>query len=449
MIIDWWRRRTLSFRITVVTTGVAMIFLFGLARIGATILSASIVAAVDADLRLAQAAAGDAVMAGRTPRTVGAITVWVTDTSGRPVNGGQPPALDSGELRALQEGAAVSVPAYEGPVRWLGAVVSTPDGTQRLVLVSTTMVGLERSGDSLGVWLMIAALGGATAVAVATWLSVRSALRPVRRIRLAAVGLSPGQRLPTPVARDELRALAVALNDLLTRQDEAAARLRRFTGDAAHELRSPVASIRAQTEVALAYPDPDSVSETFESINAEALRLSVLVDDMLTLARTDASAPRPAASAVRLRELSQRVADRCAADRETVTIRVEGPEAVVAATEGEVRLVLDNLLGNALRYAGSVVRVSVLPSGREVRLIVDDDGPGIPAEHRSLVFDRFHRVQDDRARTSGGAGLGLAMVAEAVNARGGTVSAGVSPWHGARVEVRWPAAGTTSDDDQP
>lgn len=448
MIIDWWRRRPLSFRITVVTTGVAMIFLFGLARIGVSILSASIVASVDADLRLARAAAGDEVMAGRTPRTEGAITVRVTDTSGRPVNGDQPPALGSGDLRALQEGAAVSIPTYEGPVRWLGAVVSTPDGTQRLVLVSTTMVGLERSGDSLGVWLMVAALGGATAVAVATWLSVRSALRPVRRIRLAAVGLAPGQRLPTPVARDELRALAVALNDLLARQDEAAARLRRFTGDAAHELRSPVASIRAQTEVALAYPDPDSVSETFELINAEALRLSILVDDMLTLARADASAPRPAATAVRLRELSRRVADRCAADPGAVTIRVEGPEAVVAATPGEVRLVLDNLLGNASRYATSVVRVSVLPAGREVRLIVDDDGPGIPAEHRSLVFNRFHRVQDDRARTSGGAGLGLAMVAEAVHARGGTVSAGVSPWHGARIEVRWPAAATAPDDDQ-
>jgi signal transduction histidine kinase len=111
-----------------------------------------------------------------------------------------------------------------------------------------------------------------------------------------------------------------------------------------------------------------------------------------------------------------------------------------AASPGEVALVLDNLLGNARRYARSRVSVSVLPAGRVVRLLVDDDGPGVPEEDRRRVFDRFTRLEADRGGRSGGAGLGLALVMALVSGRGGTARMTESPEGGARVEVRWPAA---------
>ncbi len=111
--------------------------------------------------------------------------------------------------------------------------------------------------------------------------------------------------------------------------------------------------------------------------------------------------------------------------------------AQVGASPSEVALVLDNLIGNARRYARSLVRIGVLPAGRTVRLVVEDDGPGIPEADRQRVFDRFLRLQPE---AGGGAGLGLALVAALVRGRGGSVTAGAGPAGGARVEVRWPAA---------
>ncbi|MBA2324681.1 MAG: sensor histidine kinase, partial [Pseudonocardiales bacterium] len=110
-----------------------------------------------------------------------------------------------------------------------------------------------------------------------------------------------------------------------------------------------------------------------------------------------------------------------------------------AASPGEVALVLDNLLANARRYARSRVRISVLPSAGTVRLVVDDDGPGVPTEDRERVFDRFTRLEADRGGLSGGAGLGLALVAALVAGRGGGVRMAESPDGGARVETWWPA----------
>jgi signal transduction histidine kinase len=112
--------------------------------------------------------------------------------------------------------------------------------------------------------------------------------------------------------------------------------------------------------------------------------------------------------------------------------------AEVGASPSEVALVLDNLITNARRYARSLVRISILPAGRVVRLLVEDDGPGIPAADRERIFDRFVRLSPE-AGAGGGAGLGLALVAALVHGRGGVVSAGATPTGGGRIEVRWPA----------
>jgi signal transduction histidine kinase len=218
-------------------------------------------------------------------------------------------------------------------------------------------------------------------------------------------------------------------------------RLRRFTGDAAHELRSPVASIRAQAEVAVAHPDPEFAQEVLAAVTEESERMSTLVDDLLALARSDAGESQPVGR-VDVSEAAIAAAERLSVNGGP-RIRVDAPRAgaVVLCAPGEVALVLNNLLNNAIRYARVQVRVSVLPAGATVRLLVDDDGPGVPVEHRSRLFDRFYRVDDDRARGTGGAGLGLALVAETVRRRGGTVRVTDSPEGGARFEVRWQAAG--------
>jgi signal transduction histidine kinase len=364
----------------------------------------------------------------------------VLDRAGDPLAGGARPALSRADLDDLQSGRPVLQPGDESPRRWLGVVVSTPDGSQRLVVAEATLVGY-RQAQSLAIrWMLVAALLGGAAAGLGTWLAVRGSLRPVARMRLAAGALPPGRRLPVPAARDELRELAEAMNALLARRDEARSRLQRFTGDAAHELRSPVASIRTQAEVAVLHPDPELSQEVLTDVVAEAERLSGLIDDLLVLSRSDAG-ELPVAGPVDLALAASAAVGRLAANGpDGPLVRLQAPTRSCSAwsTTGEVDLVLDNLLRNALRYASARITVFVLPVGGGARLVVDDDGPGVPSEHRARVFDRFYRVQDDRARRTGGSGLGLALVAEVVRRRSGTVAVAESPDGGARFEVRWP-----------
>jgi signal transduction histidine kinase len=212
--------------------------------------------------------------------------------------------------------------------------------------------------------------------------------------------------------------------------------VRRFTGDAAHELRSPVASIRVQAEVAVANPDPELSQEVLSEVVRESERLSALVDGLLTLARSDAG-EIPAAEPVDVALSARDALARLGSEGPSVSLHLGGGPCWVSAAPSEVDLVLDNLLRNAARHARARVAVSVLPAASSVRLVVDDDGYGVAEEHRARVFDRFYRIQNDRARSSGGSGLGLALVAEVVRRRAGTVTVGESPDGGARFQVRW------------
>ena len=144
-------------------------------------------------------------------------------------------------------------------------------------------------------------------------------------------------------------------------------------------------------------------------------------------------------SYITLDRLAEMVRDAARRAGQAKTLRVTAPApAVLHAAPSDVARVLDNLLANAVRHAQHTVRVAVLPGIDEVRVLVDDDGAGVPAEHRERVFDRFHRVQDGRDRGTGGTGLGLALVAETVRHYGGTARAGEAPGGGARFELYWP-----------
>ncbi|MFI6031230.1 sensor histidine kinase [Amycolatopsis magusensis] len=440
--MTWWNRRGLRFRITLVSAAVTFACLAGLALIAGRGLGPLLIRSVDFELNQALAPATAEVAAGRPVTPLSGVTVRVLDIAGTPRDGLPPaPGLGPQEIRELKSGLAVRTgDGDDGPRwRWLGSVVTEPDGSQRLVVVGTGLVGFHEAVSDGAFWLVWVALLSALVAALATWLGVRSALGPVTRMRRSVRALPAGARLPLPSAHDDLRALAADFNELLARQEEAAQRLRRFTGDAAHELRSPVASIRVQAEVAVANPDPELAQETLADVLAEAERLSALLDGLLALARSDAG-ELPAAEPVELVTEARAAVARMPADAPETRIAGAVGEAWAHASHAEVELVLNNLLRNAARYARGQIVVSVLAGRSSVRVVVDDDGPGIAPEHRDRVFDRFYRVADDRARTSGGTGLGLAMVAEAVRRRGGSVQVGESPEGGARFEVRWRSA---------
>jgi signal transduction histidine kinase len=435
----WWLRRTVRSRITLVATTVTVLCLVALARLISGLQGSLLLDAADTDLHSHLDGASALVTQGHLPTSVpGGITLRVLDRSGAPADGGPPVELPFHGIETLESGQGLLDTSVSPPRRWLGTMVSTPDGSQRLVIAGAALVGYDQAQWLAFQWLLVAAVLGGAASGVATWLGVRAALRPLHRTRVAAAALPPGQRLPVPEARDEVRAMAEEINNLLARRDEARQRLQRFTGDAAHELRSPVASIRAQAEVAVLHPDAGFAQEVLADVVAESERLSALIDDLLVLSRSDAG-ELPSAGPVDLALAAQAAVARLPQDGPSVRLRIPTQSSSVWAAPGELDLVLDNLLRNAARHARAQVTVYVLPTvGGGARLLVDDDGPGVPEEHRTRVFDRFYRVHDDRGRATGGFGLGLALVAEVVRRRGGTVGVSESPDGGARFDARWP-----------
>jgi signal transduction histidine kinase len=266
-----------------------------------------------------------------------------------------------------------------------------------------------------------------------TWLVVGSTLRPVGALRRAAAQIAgtgvPRSDLPVPEARDEVRELALTLNDMLSRLSAAQRKQRALVSDTAHELRSPIASIRAQLEVALDHPGLQDWESTARDVHADTLRLARLAEDLLLLARLDersASGGRPDRGRRAPVDLAALVTD-MAARYEGAKVEVAaGPAAqaaiVVPGDRDGLDRLLVNLIDNAVRYATSRVTVAARADGPWAELTVTDDGPGIPAADLERAFDRFARLDSARSRDAddpGGAGLGLAIVRATAEAHGG------------------------------
>jgi signal transduction histidine kinase len=216
-----------------------------------------------------------------------------------------------------------------------------------------------------------------------------------------------------------------------------------FTADASHELRTPLAVIEANTSLALAQDrDAGWYRAAFAKVDRESKRMRRLLDDLLWLARFDASRRSPDAEPVDLGVMAGQAVDRFGAIAETRRLRIDlqaAPEgAVVDAPPEWLDRLLGVLLDNACKYApeGGVVRVAVAVEGPRVGLVVDDNGPGIPADERNRIFDRFHRATD----AQGGAGLGLAIADAIVGATGGRWKVSSAPDGGARMAVSWSRA---------
>jgi signal transduction histidine kinase len=260
----------------------------------------------------------------------------------------------------------------------------------------------------------------------ASWLLIGRALRPVERMRAEAAEITGSdlhRRIPEPGGDDEIGRLARTLNSMLDRIEQSSAKQRRFVSDASHELRTPLAAVRTSLEVGLAHPDQAPWPELAERAVTETTRLQRLVDALLLQARADAGALVLQREPVDLAALARNEA--AAPARIPVELRAEGAVVVLGDADQLTRLIR-NLLDNADRHAATHVRLTVAAQDGDSALIeVADDGPGIPAEDRERIFDRFVRLQTSRARRPGspaGTGLGLSIARDIVAAHGGTVT---------------------------
>ena len=326
-------------------------------------------------------------------------------------------------------------------------VVSTeataPAGPQ-IVIVGRSLDDIAEATGAATPLLVVGVPLLVLVVTAVTWWITGRALRPVESIRveveeISAAGLD--RRVPEPSTGDEIARLATTMNRMLARLESAQARQRRFVSDAAHELRSPVASIRQHTEVALARPEDTSVDDLAGVVHRENLRVEQLVDDLLLLARLDEGG-HDGEEQVDLDDLVLAEASRL---RGTTPLTVDTTGVGAGRVFGrpaELERVVRNLADNAARHAERVVALAVSDTGTHTIFTVDDDGSGIAPADRDRVFDRFVRLDDARAREGGGAGLGLSIVRAVVEAHGGEVSFVESPRGGARVEMRLPDAPT-------
>ncbi len=308
------------------------------------------------------------------------------------------------------------------------------------VVAASPLDGVSRSVDAIVEVLLFGIPALVVLVGMVAWVLVGRALRPVDAIRAEVAAISAStmhRRVPEPATHDEVARLARTMNDMLDRLESASSRQRRFVSDASHELRSPVASIRAALEVALRHHDGADWPTVAERVLVEDERMEQIIAELLDVARFEEGGEPLPDTAVDLDELVMEEVARLRG----VTVRTEHVSAGrVRGSRAQLGRVVRNLLDNAARHATHAVAVSLQPTGATVELTVEDDGPGVPPDDRSRIFERFTRLDEARTRDDGGMGLGLAMVRAIVTRHGGTVTVDDAELGGARFVVTLPAS---------
>ncbi|MCS6570513.1 HAMP domain-containing histidine kinase [Curtobacterium flaccumfaciens pv. flaccumfaciens] len=337
--------------------------------------------------------------------------------------------------------------------RWLLVAddVDLPGGGEATLVYGAT---LDQADTAVRTAVVLLAVGVPVLVLLlvaVTWAVTGRSLRPVERMRTEVETIRaarPDARVEVPDTGDEVARLASTMNAMLDRLERSAESQRRFVSDASHELRSPIASIRQHAEVAVAHPERTEVADLADVVRSEAVRLQDLVIGLLELSRLDEGGIRTrrpvdlddlALDAVARARARSTAGVAPARDGDAPTVRVDGSAISAARVLGDERVlagVVRNLVDNAVRHASTRVAVSLTEHDGSAVLTVDDDGTGVPEDERERVFERFVRLDEARSRDAGGAGLGLAIVRDAVRAHGGDTTVVASPLGGARFVVR-------------
>jgi signal transduction histidine kinase len=360
---------------------------------------------------------------------------------------GAPPLLTTDELARALRGQIVvdrDVPEVNQHARLLARRIGGHDPEVVVGVSAISTTELVHARDRLTTVLAAAGPALAAAIGATVWILTGAALRPVRRMTGEAATISMadvGRRLAEPEGEDEIAALGRTLNAMLARIEETIVRERAFIDDAAHELRTPIAVLRGELELAAQDVDDHAlVAQGLTSALEEADRLTRLTEDLLTLARADAGQLVPGNATTELLSAARAVA-RHLPRRDDVRIEVRGEPTTVRSEQDWIRQIITNLVANADRYASSKIVISVAPANGDGVLVVADDGPGFPTELLPRAFDRFARGDEARGRTEGGAGLGLAITASLARALGGTATAcNGAPLQGACVQIELPLA---------
>ncbi|MDT8993005.1 sensor histidine kinase [Curvibacter sp. APW13] len=315
----------------------------------------------------------------------------------------------------------------------------TPPADQRMrVQVAKSLAAKEVLARELVRDVLIPLLALGTVLSVLVYGGIRRGLAPLQRLeaQLAHRSTAALQPIELTEAPQEVHSLATALNELLGSLRRSLTQEKRFLNDAAHQLRTPLAGLISQSELALQETDPQALRARLQKVHTGAQRSAHLVGQLLALARTEGAIERtPVDVAALAREVAREFARKAVQGQ--VDLGWEGDDAVhAAASRLLLREALSNLIDNALRYAGagSTVTVTTRRDGAWCVLGVEDNGPGLRDDQMSHVFERFWRASE----LPGGCGLGLAIVAEIAQRHGGQAQVrGVSP-HGLRVELRLP-----------
>ncbi|GHJ16030.1 MULTISPECIES: sensor histidine kinase [unclassified Micromonospora] len=327
--------------------------------------------------------------------------------------------------------------ADEDPFRIAAVGVATGAGT-RTVLVAQSLRPVNESTEAVAAILAAGLAPMLLVVGAAVFWFVGRSLRPVEAIRRRVAGITARDlhaRVPVPPARDEVAALAETMNRMLERLETAAASQRRFVADASHELRSPLATLRAGLD-RLALAPVEGHGELVELLRRETSRLGDLVADLLLLARIDERGATGRRDDVDLDDLAYTERERLAGQHPDLTVRADLTPVRVTGDAHDLGRALRNLADNAARHARTQVTLRVSARDGWGCVEVTDDGPGVPPADRERIFDRFVRLDDSRTRPQGGTGLGLAITRQVVAVHGGHVQ--VLPGPGMTVRIRLP-----------
>lgn len=350
--------------------------------------------------------------------------------------------VDPAQVEGLEPGASVSrsldyIEPDEAEVERAELRIHVARPGETTVVVATELEQVSQTVNQARGLLVVGVPLITLIGALLLWIVVGRALRPVDRMRRdaqAIAELGGEQRVHDPGSEDELGRLASTLNDMLARLDANAVSMRRFVSDSSHEIRSPIANIRARVETAR----PDEWSEARGDVIGEVERIETIIDDLTYLARSDEGRTERSIDRVELDGILFAEAARLQRNGRVTVDASDVEPIVINADHGQIQRAVRNLVDNAERHADSKVRVAVTSLEGHVVIDIDDDGPGVPPSERDRVFERFVRLDESRQRASGGTGLGLAIVEGIIADHGGGVQVLESPLGGARLRLLLP-----------